>query len=351
MKATARFLSPSEAAEQLGISVKALRIYEKRGLIAPGRTRAGWRAYSPDDVTRVAEIVALRGLGLSLGQLARVLDADTQDIEPALAAHQAVLEERLQRLSDAVGHVRRLRERLAKGRTAAPDKLTRLLGPTGRSPIIVDLPWPWGSERFQLPDMRALTYITGPLGSGKTRLARLIADTVPDAAFLGLERLADDGAIAKARMTADPSLKGRVDQALDRLCDDGATTSDALTALIAGLECEKRAIFVIDMVEQGLDAATQRAVIALLRRRGSEARPLFLLTRSSALLDLAAIGIDEAIIYCPANHSPPIRVMPCRGTPGYEAVESCLASPEVRARTDGVIAWRPPATQLTELHP
>ena len=27
--------------------------------------------------------------------------------------------------------------------------------------------------------------------------------------------------------------------------------------------------------------------------------------------------------------------------PGYEAVATCLASPEVRARTDGVIAWRP----------
>jgi hypothetical protein len=27
--------------------------------------------------------------------------------------------------------------------------------------------------------------------------------------------------------------------------------------------------------------------------------------------------------------------------PGYEAVATCLASPEVRARTEGVIAWRP----------
>ena len=26
---------------------------------------------------------------------------------------------------------------------------------------------------------------------------------------------------------------------------------------------------------------------------------------------------------------------------GYEAVATCLASPEVRARTEGVIAWRP----------
>lgn len=66
-----------------------------------------------------------------------------------------------------------------------------------------------------------------------------------------------------------------------------------------------------------------------------------MLTRSSAILDLTAVGADEAIILCPANHSPPTYVAPYPGTPGYEAVATCLASPEVRARTEGVIAWRP----------
>jgi len=56
---------------------------------------------------------------------------------------------------------------------------------------------------------------------------------------------------------------------------------------------------------------------------------------------LDAVSADETIILCPANHSPPIRVAPYWGAPGYEAVATCLASPEVRARTEGVIAWRP----------
>ena len=81
--------------------------------------------------------------------------------------------------------------------------------------------------------------------------------------------------------------------------------------------------------------------IAHLRRRGPSARPLFMLTRSSAILDLAAVTAEEAIILCPANHSPPTLVAPYPGAPGYEAVATCLASPEVRARTEGVIAWRP----------
>ena len=79
-------------------------------------------------------------------------------------------------------------------------------------------------------------------------------------------------------------------------------------------------MLVVDMIEQGLDHATQEAVIAPLRRRGPGSRPLFMLTRSSAILDLAAMTEDEAIILCPANHSPPTLVAPYPGAPGYEAV-------------------------------
>jgi hypothetical protein len=53
----------------------------------------------------------------------------------------------------------------------------------------------------------------------------------------------------------------------------------------------------------------------------------------SDALNLADVGPHEAIILCPANHSPPTRVAAYPGAPGYEAVATCLASPEVRART------------------
>lgn len=322
---------------RLGVSAKALRLYEQRGLIVPARTAAGWRAYGPDEMARAAEIVALRQLGLSLSQVARVLAGDSDGLEPALAAHQPSLEDRVHQLVEAVDKIRRLRADIAGRRAPAVREWARLLRPASGFGVAFDLPWPWGGERFELQDIRALNYIIGPLGSGKTRLAMRIAETLPGAGFLALERNADDG----ARLDRDPALKSRVDQALAWLVEDGAIVSDALLGLLAGLEAEGPTVLVIDMVEQGLDKATQEALIAYLRRRASPLRPLFLLTRSSSILDLDAMGDAEQIILCPANHSPPSIVRPYPGFPGFEAVLTCLATPEVRARTEGVIAWRP----------
>lgn len=340
MSSSAQFLNPSQAARRLGVSTKALRLYEQRGLVDPARTVNGWRVYGPDDMARANEIVALRALGLSLAQIGRVLAGDSNGLEPALAAHQAILEGRLRQVAETVDKVRGLRADLARGRAPAAGEVARLL--EGGLSVAFDLPWPWGGERFEMRDIRRLNYITGPLGCGKTRLAMRLAEVLPGAAFVGLERSADGGAEAKARLVADLDLKSRVDQVLAWLAEDGATPSDALLVLLVELEADGVGALVVDMVEQGLDEATQEALIAHLRRRGPDSRPLFLMTRSSAVLDLAAVGPDEAIIFCPANHSPPTCVIPHPGAPGYEAVATCLGPNEVRARTQGMVAWRPP---------
>lgn len=322
------FLSASEAARRLGVSAKALRLYEQRGLLAPVRSAAGWRAYGPGEMRRAGEIAALRALGFSLAQVARVLQGDPQGLELALAAHQAALEGRLRQLAGTIERLRGLRDDLARGRAPTAGELASLLSPGPG--IAFDLPWPWGCERFELGPVRPLTYIIGPLGSGKTRLALRLAETLPGAAFLGLDRLDDGGAAAKARLDADPDLRARVDRTLAWLVEDGAVVSDALVALLVGLEAEGPVV--VDMVEQGLDQATQEALIAHLRRRGPDSRPLFLMTRSCAILDLAAVGPDEAILLCPANHTPPSTVAPYPGAPGYEAVATCLATPAARER-------------------
>lgn len=319
------FLSPADAARVLGVSAKALRLYEERGLLTPGRTPAGWRAYGPAEMQRAEEIAALRALGFSLAQVARVLSGDASGLEPALAAHQSALEGRLRHLAAAIDRIRSLRADLASGATPAVSDLVDL-----QPAIAFDLPWPWGGERFELRAVRPLAWITGPLGSGKTKLAVRLAESIPGASFLGLDR------------TAAP-LTQRARQTLAWLAEDGATPSDALTTVVSHLDANDPGVLVIDLIEQNLDEPTQIALASHLRRRGLDQRPLFAMTRSTAMLDLAACGPDEQVIYCPANHSPPLIVTPHPGAPGYEAVATCLAPPDVRARTEGVIAFRPPA--------
>jgi DNA-binding transcriptional MerR regulator len=321
------FLNASEAARRLGISAKALRLYEQRGLLAPIRTEAGWRAYGPQDLERASEILALRALGFSLAQVARVLAGDPRGLGPVLAAHQRTLEARLPELVDAIDRVRRLRRNLTRGATPSAGELAGLLAAVPERRIAFDLPWPWGGERFELRDIRPLTYITGPLGSGKTRLAMRIAEAL-GGIFVGLDRRADPAAAAKVR------------PAVDLLVEDGATDSAALVDLLASLEATEPVPIVVDLIEQGLDKNTQEALIADLRRRSPAAPPLFVMTRSSSILDLDALGPEETVLFCPANHAPPYQVAPYPGTPGYEALASCLATPEVRARSEGVIAAR-----------
>ena len=329
-----QYVNPAEAAQRLGVSAKALRIYERFGLLTPVRTAAGWRTYGPAEMKRAAEIAAFRDLGFSLAQIVRVLNGDARALEPALAAHQAALEGEAQRLARKIGRLRGLRADLVGGATPAIDAAMDLLKSKTAIGIALDLPWPWGGEHFALREIRRLNYITGPLGSGKTRLAQRLAEVLSNAAFLGLDRVAPKNGL-------DAGHGARIDAALRWIVDDGGKKSDALAALVAGLESEGPDALVIDMVEEGLDQATQEALMAYLRRGRRDARPLFLLTRSSAILDLASVGLDEAIILCPANHDMPTCVAPYPGSPGYEAVATCLATPEVRARTTGVIAWRP----------
>lgn len=344
MTPTDAYLNPAEAAERLGVSAKALRLYEERNLLAPARSAAGWRAYGPREMARAAEIVTLRSLGLSLAGVARVLKGEPGELEPALAAHQASLEARGVALAATIEKVRDLRASLRLGKVPASGELRTLLLPDPSVSVAFDLPWPWGGERFELTHLRPITYLVGPLGSGKTRLARCIAAEIPGAAFVGPERLTDDAAIREA-LQADPQLSTRVARALAALVEDGATSCAALVAHLAGLAARQSTAIIVDMVEDGLDEATQQALIAHLRDEAAGRPPLVLMTRSSAILDLASVGPGEVILHCPANHSPPTLVSVLPGAPGLEAVSSCLAAPHVRLRTQGVIALHPTATE------
>ncbi|MDZ5661686.1 MerR family transcriptional regulator [Nocardioides sp. S-58] len=68
----------SVAASMVSMEIQNLRVYERRGLLTPGRTAGGTRLYSADDVERLERIRDLLAEGLNLAGIARVLELEDE---------------------------------------------------------------------------------------------------------------------------------------------------------------------------------------------------------------------------------------------------------------------------------
>ena len=68
----------SVAAELAGVHQQTLRIYERKGLVDPGRTTGGSRRYSEVDIERVRRIQDLTAAGLNLEGVRRVIELEDE---------------------------------------------------------------------------------------------------------------------------------------------------------------------------------------------------------------------------------------------------------------------------------
>lgn len=101
-------LKVGELAERTGLTVRTLHYYEEIGLLAPShRSAAGHRLYTEGDVARLHRIALLRGLGLTLEQVAGALlmRQPTPLVE--------LVERHLQAIEARLVEQQRLRDRLA----------------------------------------------------------------------------------------------------------------------------------------------------------------------------------------------------------------------------------------------
>ena len=107
-------------AAHTGLTVRALRHYERIGLLAPtARTAAGHRRYGTADVERLQQIVSLRAVGLPLAAIRDVLDAGADPVD--------TLERHAAHLRAEIAYRRRLADRL--------DVLTRHYRATGTADV------------------------------------------------------------------------------------------------------------------------------------------------------------------------------------------------------------------------
>ena len=83
----------SVAAELAGVHPQTLRIYERRGLVTPGRTSGGNRRYSEADIARLKRVAELAAEGMNLEGIRHVMQLEDEVAQ--LRALVMQLQERL----------------------------------------------------------------------------------------------------------------------------------------------------------------------------------------------------------------------------------------------------------------
>jgi MerR family transcriptional regulator, thiopeptide resistance regulator len=121
--------SVGQVAELTGVTVRTLHHCDDIGLLSPrGRTRAGYRMYDGGDVDRLMRIMAYRELGLSLDDIAAVLDDPGRDRVTVLRQQHALLVRRLARLQRMVEAVEKELEAEKMGISLTPEERAELFG-------------------------------------------------------------------------------------------------------------------------------------------------------------------------------------------------------------------------------
>jgi len=235
-----------DVARRSGVSARMLRHYESLGLVRPtGRTGAGYREYSGEDIRRIFHIESLRSLGLSLREVGRALD--DPDFAPA-------------ELVDDL--VRRTRERIAR----ETELLTRLRR--------IDAAEPAGWE--DVLHIVALLQALGSESAGKRQRAALSStEEVP----VPVEAL-----VEAALSETDTNVAGALRWALAR---SGDSALAPLAEALGSPDAEVRRRAVQSMAEIPGEGATAPLRDALTSPD--------LVVRRHAALALGARGVEDAV--------------------------------------------------------
>lgn len=122
-------LTVGRAAALVGVSVKTLHHWDAVGLVRPsGRTPAGYRVYSGDDIARIHRVLVYRELGFPLAEIGRILDEPGTGAREHLRRQRAELMARIGRLREMVDAVDRMLEATATGIRLTPEEQVAIFG-------------------------------------------------------------------------------------------------------------------------------------------------------------------------------------------------------------------------------
>jgi MerR family redox-sensitive transcriptional activator SoxR len=107
-------LSIGEVASRTGVSVSALRFYEREGLLRSVRTSGNQRRYDREVLRRVAFVRAAQSVGLELAEIRACLDALPDGRTPTKADWARLSRQWRPRLERRIAELERLRDELTE---------------------------------------------------------------------------------------------------------------------------------------------------------------------------------------------------------------------------------------------
>lgn len=266
-----------DVARRSGVSARMLRHYDALGLVRPtGRSHAGYREYSGEDIRRIFHIESLRSLGLSLRDVGRALD------DPGFTPSGLVED-----------LIRRTRERIA----AETELLTRLrridaAGPAGWDDVlqVVSLLQALGSNNAGRRQSAALSSVAevpvealveAALGESDPNVAGALrwalAQSGEGAAALLAQGL--HAPAAEVRKRAVQSIAELPDAEATALLRDALTSPDVVVRRYAALALGARGVddavpTLIDMVVEGTNDVDAADALSALAGRPGAADPI-----------------------------------------------------------------------------
>src|SRR4029078_11631072 len=120
-----RWFGPGETARRLGVTTKALRVYEREGLVIPYRAESRWRLYGPTQIARLHQIIVLRDLGLPLKSIKKLVGSHSR-LRDILRLQRETLESQQDKIRRAIALLEVALCQIDEGRDLSLDELATL---------------------------------------------------------------------------------------------------------------------------------------------------------------------------------------------------------------------------------
>ena len=148
-------LSITEVCRRTGLSARALRFYEARGLVAAQRSAAGQRRYGASEVARLHQVTVLKRAGFSLAQIAALTGDGWLDLDRLIVAQVADLAARRAAIDEALAGLRAAQRALTAEATIDIDTFCTLIKQGEKTMTDQTQAWQKVADRYYTPEEQA----------------------------------------------------------------------------------------------------------------------------------------------------------------------------------------------------